>query len=194
MRNLVCLTEEQSAEEMLKAVLPRLVPGIKTHFRHFEGKSDLEEHVETIIRGWLEPNSCFLVMRDKDAGDCREVKNRLLQKVANTGKSELTCIRIACHELESFYLGDLEAVEDGLGLNRLSNKQNSRKFRDPDRLANASQELKRLTNDKYSKVQGSRDIAPYLSLDGSNKSHSFNVLIGGVKKLLNETQHPHPNA
>lgn len=57
------------------------------------------------------PDSVFLVMRDQDRADCRDVKARLQDLVRATGKQDKTLIRIACHELESFYLGDLEAVE-----------------------------------------------------------------------------------
>ena len=49
--------------------------------------------------------------RDKDSGDCRSIKRKMAQKVQNSGKMDKTLIRIACHELESFYLGDLSAVE-----------------------------------------------------------------------------------
>lgn len=184
MKTLVCLTEEPSAAEMLKAVLPRITTEIDIKYIPFEGKSDLENHFERFISGWNIPDSYFLLLRDKDAGDCLKIKNHLVAKTRMTGKWDRVCIRIACSELESFYLGDLSAVESGLGICNLSSKQKSRKYRDPDRLSNASQELLRLTNNIYSKIQGSRNISPYLALDGKNKSHSFNVLLMGVRKLL----------
>jgi hypothetical protein len=93
-------------------------------------------------------------------------------------------VRIACHELENFFLGDLAAVEKGLKLKRLSEKQNNRRYREPDRLANAPDELRRLTRNEYSKISGSRRIAPFLRIDGSNRSTSFNNLVRGIKKLV----------
>ncbi len=93
-------------------------------------------------------------------------------------------IRIACHELESFYLGDLQAVEQGLKINHLARQQQNKKYRSPDRLANATEELDKLSLNNYQKVQASRDIAPFLKFDGSNRSHSFNVLISGIKNLI----------
>jgi hypothetical protein len=93
-------------------------------------------------------------------------------------------VRIACTELESFYLGDLNAVEHGLGIANLAKKQNDKKYRTPDALSNAAQELKRLTQNQYEKVSGSRAISAFLKVDGSNRSHSFNVLLAGINKLI----------
>ena len=45
-----------------------------------------------------------------------------------------TLIRIACHELEAWYLGDLAAVEQGLELKKLGKLQNQRKYRNPDNI------------------------------------------------------------
>jgi len=92
-------------------------------------------------------------------------------------------VRIACHELESFYFGDLDAVEKGLGITNIVRYKNKAKYRDPDSIINPSYELEKLTNGSYQHVMGSRSIAPHLSLD-KNTSHSFNALISGIRKLL----------
>ena len=115
------------------------------------------------------------------------VKQRLAEKVCASGKQAVTLIRIACTELESFYLGDLNAVQQGLEFGNLAKKQLIRKYRTPDTLSNAAQELSNLTQKKYQKVAGSRAIAPFLKIDGSNKSHSFNVLLVGIRKLVSAT-------
>ena len=111
------------------------------------------------------------------------LKNELMTRIRAGGKGGVSIVRIACHELESFYLGDLKAVEQGLGLAGLSRQQDGRKYRQPDVLVNASQELKRLTRGGYQKMAGSRAIAPHLMLDGANRSHSFKVLLGGIRSL-----------
>lgn len=105
-----------------------------------------------------------------------------MSKVTSS-KRRNTLIRIACHELESFYIGDLEAVERGLPIENLSEKQNSRLFRDPDRMANPAEILARVSGQSYQKIQGSRNISPFLKLDGSNRSTSFKNLISGLQKL-----------
>ena len=43
--------------------------------------------------------------------------------------------------------------------------------------------LVRITLKRYQKVAGSRAISRHLDLD-NNKSHSFNVLIEGIRRLI----------
>ncbi|MBF0410736.1 MAG: DUF4276 family protein [Candidatus Riflebacteria bacterium] len=187
MTNLVCLLEEPSAKEMLIAILPKILPPtVNVRYIVFEGKQDLEKHLERRIRGWLIPDTCFLVMRDQDSGDCVKIKNNLLATILRTEKCQQTTVRIACHELESFYLGDLQAVEQGLKLKKISTYQQQSKYRTPDSLANPAEELNKLSGNTYQKIQGSRAIAPHLKIDGSNTSHSFQVLISGIQKLIIE--------
>ena len=188
MKYLILLLEELSAAEMFKGILPKILPDeINVKYVVFEGKQDLEKQLELRLKGWQQHNSAFLVMRDKDSGDCLLIKHRLTEKVNASGKGEVTLIRIACTELESFYLGDLNAVEQGLGISNLAKKQLERKYRSPDALSNAAQELQNLTQRKYQKVAGSRAIAPHLKTDGSNRSHNFNVLLTGIEKLISAT-------
>lgn len=185
MRTLVCLLEEPSAKAMLENILPRILPDeIIVKYKVFEGKQDLEKHIENKLKFWLAPNSIFLVMRDQDSGNCKEIKENLIQKVKASGKHNRTIIRIACRELESFYLGDLKAVEKGLEIKNLGLKQVDSKYRTPDKHHNAFEILEALTHKKYQKISGSRAIGFHLNLGGLNKSVSFNVLIDGIKKLI----------
>lgn len=187
MKCIVFLLEEPSAKEMIQALLPRLLPvGVVIDIKYivFEGKQDLEKQLERKIKFWMKPNSVFLVLRDQDSGDCATIKSTLQEKVNNTSKQSNTVIRIACRELESFYLGDLLAVEKGLSLSGLAKMQNKRKFRSPDNLHTPSQELFKLTDSNYQKVAGSRAIGKYLKIDGSNMSRSFNILLQGIRKLV----------
>jgi hypothetical protein len=122
-------------------------------------------------------------MRDQDSSDCHVVKKRLVELCTQATKGE-AMVRVACHEMESFYLGDLAAVEKGLSMNGLSAKQNKRKYRNPDNLGNPSEELVKITKGEYQKVSGSRAIEPHLDLV-NNRSHSFNVLLTGIRRLAN---------
>lgn len=179
---MVAFLEEPSAAVFLKAVLPSLLPpGWSLKCISFEGKQDLEKNLERKLRGWLIPDSSFLVMRDRDSEDCRAVKKRLVDICRRAGRPQAV-VRIACGELESFYLGDLEAVSKAFDCRVPANNQ--AKFRDPDRLNNAAEELRRLTKGAYQKISGSRMIAQFLKTDGTNHSRSFNVLLGGVRRLL----------
>jgi len=183
MKTIVFLLEEPSAREMLEGLLPRLLPvGFKRRYVIFQGKQDMERQLVRRLRGWQLPDSVFVVLRDQDAADCHEVKARLVELCQRAGRDEVL-VRIACRELESFYLGDLEAVERGLEVRGLAAKQSKRKYRTPDNLSSPSIELSNLTGKLYQKVSGSRAIGPHLSLN-SNRSHSFQVLLSGIKRLV----------
>lgn len=181
---LVFFLEEPSIWEMLKILLPKIVPEHDYQAVIFEGKQDMERRLGGKLRGWLHTeNIRFIIIRDQDSGDCVQIKQKLADICRQAGKSDVL-IRIACHELESFYLGDLAAVGKAFALPNLHNQQNNRKFRDPDRLGNAAQELKQLSNRQYQKISGSRAIAQHLNLDGNNRSHSFNMLINSLSKMF----------
>jgi len=183
MKNLVFLLEEPSAKEMLLNIVPQIInEEIDVRYIVFEGKQDLEKQIEKKLRGYNTPDAKFIIMRDQDSGDCKLIKNSLLTKIDNAGKKECSLVRIACHELESFYLGDLAAVEKGLAINGLS-KHQTKRYKEPDTLANAAEELFKLTKDEYQKIAGSRAISQYLNIDGRNKSTSFNILVEGIKKM-----------
>ncbi len=183
MMTLVFFLEEPSAEEMLKGILPNILPeSVIPRFIVFEGKQDLEKQLKRRLRLWNLPDSNFLVMRDQDSGDCRLIKQDLLAKCREAHKPE-TIVRIACQELESFYIGDLKAVEEGLGIRGVAKQQNKRKFREPDCLQKPSQELMHLTKNCYQKVSGSRAIGRCLDLR-NNLSHSFNVLIKAIERTV----------
>lgn len=182
MRKIVFFLEELSAEQMLRGVLPKILPEtIIPHFVVFEGKQDLEKRLPMRLRAWQHPDALFVVMRDQDSGDCTAIKRGLVKKCTYSGKPD-TLVRIACRELESFYLGDLKSVSQAIGPANIEKHQNKAKFRNPDTLASPSQELKKLAP-SYQKVSGSRAIGPMLDLD-NNKSTSFNTLINGVRRLI----------
>ncbi len=183
MKRLIFLLEEPSAEAMLKRVLPKILPeDIYAEFKIFEGKQDFEKGLPRTLRAWRVPDCTFIVIRDQDAGDCRAVKGKLAD-LCRQGKKEEVLIRVACRELESFYLGDLAAVEKGLGISGLAKKQRKKPYREPDNIGNPSQELERLTSGLYEKIAGSRAIAPHLDIE-DNRSGSFRILIAGIRRLV----------
>jgi uncharacterized protein YktA (UPF0223 family) len=52
-------------------------------------------------------------------------------------------VRIVCTELESWFLGDFQAIEKTFNID-LKNRKNKTIYRNPDAIRNAKQELKRL--------------------------------------------------
>jgi hypothetical protein len=172
--HLVFFLEEPSAEDFLKGILPKIMPvGITPHFLVFEGKQDLEKQLIRRMKRWLLPKSRFIVMRDQDSGECAVIKNRLMALCAEAGKPE-AIVRIACRELESFFVGDWQAIADAFGKPALAAHDRTAKYRVPDVLGSPSVEIKRIIPD-YQKRDGARRIAPYLRPE-RNRSNSFQVL------------------
>lgn len=187
MRELVFLLEEPSAKAMLETLLPRILDkSITIRCVPFEGKQDLEKQLTRKIRAYQNQRARFIVLRDQDNHpNCTSVKQRLLDLCAASGKIDKCLVRIACRELETFYLADLHAVEQGLKLNGLTGHQKSKKLRSPDDLGSPSVELKTLTKGSYEKVAGSRAIGQYLSLE-NERSPSFRNLIAAIRRMENE--------
>ena len=182
MKQLVFLLEEESMKALLDVLLPQILPqGINFLCIPHEGKQDLEKSIPRKLRAWQTPGTSFIIVRDKDQADCLEVKKRLVNLCAQAGRSD-SLIRIACHELESWFLGDLSAVEKAFNIKKLSEQQKNRKYKEPDKLSNASEELEKLVKG-YRKVSGAKKIAAYMTID-QNHSHSFNCFISGVSGLF----------
>lgn len=181
--NLAFFLEELSAREMLKGLLPRILPP-HVAFRCvvFEGKRDLDKNLARRLRGWRTPNTAFVVLRDQDAADCVELKQQLVRKCEDAGRPA-AIVRIVCRELESWYFGDLLAVEQALEVDNLRRHARRSKYRVPDAIHSPSAELAKITRGAYQKVGGSREIGPRMSLDG-NTSHSFRVFVAAVRRLV----------
>lgn len=182
--HVVFFLEEPSAEDFLRGILSGLLPEhISLHFLVFEGKQDLEKQLVRRLKGWLREHSRFFVIRDKDAADCVAVKARLQALCIQAGRPEVV-VRIACHELESFFIGDWDAVADAFEDSALRKHGRSAKYRNPDALANPAYELRRLIP-SYQKREGARRIAPCL-VPGCNRSRSFQVLYRSLVQLAGD--------
>lgn len=185
MTTLAFFLEGPSEKAFLEGLVPRIVPeDILVHYVVFRGKQDMAAQLEKKIKGWQTPDTRIVVLRDQDAADCKKVKGDL-QAICRAAQRPDALVRIACHELESFYLGDLAAVESGLGLKGVAKLQKKKKYKNPDRLVRPSEELQTLTRKQYQKIGGSRAIAPHLRLDG-NKSASFRALVSGLRKVTRD--------
>ncbi|GAB4437486.1 MAG: hypothetical protein OHK0011_20550 [Turneriella sp.] len=182
MKEVVFLLEEQSAREFIQVLAAKFFSiDVKLTFIVFEGKRDLERRIGMKLRAYLNPEAFFIVLEDQDSADCKTLKQKLLQNCSNAGKSDRCLVRIACKELESWYLADLAAVGKAYNKPTVSNEQDREKFRNPERLANPTQELRRLVPE-FQKISGARQIAAHI--DASNeRSRSFAVFIQGLKKV-----------
>ena len=181
MKKIVLLLEERSAEEVLNTVLPKAFPidGFSFLCIPHDGKSHLRKSIPRKLRAWKEPDVQFVILHDKDASDCFVLKNDLILLTKKSCRTD-TLIRIICTELESWFLGDLDAVEKAFSVD-LAKIKNKTMYDDPDAISNAKQELQRLVP-QYQPISGSRNISKFMDIT-KNKSKSFNVFISGIQQL-----------
>lgn len=181
-------TEEPSMENFLRTLLPRILPtGIELDrncfIRPHEGKSDLKRSLIRKIKAFPHfPRPVkLLVIHDQDSNDCLKLKEEL-NSICSILQPGDYLIRIACRELENWYLGDLESVESIYPDSKAAGFVNRARFRNPDVL-NGSEEMMRLSS-RFSKSHASREMGKIINLE-QNRSASFNQLLSGIIKITN---------
>lgn len=185
MRPLVFLLEEPSAQDALEGFLASILPDNATvRYLVFEGKQDLEKRMARTMRAWQQADARFVVLRDQDSGDCRVIKQNLLARCQESGQADRVIVRIACRELESWFVGDWAAVAQAFSLPKLAALDLKAIYRAPDRLSSPVAELRKYVP-KYQKRDGARRIGPHLKAD-RNRSRSFVVFADAIRHLVIE--------
>ena len=182
MGRLVFLLEEPSMQALLEGLLPRLFPNLSFLCVPHAGKTDLERSIRDTLRNWKVPGDRFVILRDNDEADCIAVKERIRQ-LCHDGRREDTLIRIVCQELESWYLGDPDAMAAAFNDDELSNIRNRPRYRHPDDITKPSNHVERFVGG-YGKIAGARRMATKMSREG-NRSHSFGIFVSGIEGMLN---------
>jgi len=179
---LVILVEEPSMKAALSKIVLRLGGSLDdVKIISHQGVNDLKRSLPKKLRAWTDPSAQFLVLRDNDNGNCMDRKNELIQIAEESGKLERTTVRIVCQELESWFLGDLAAIETAYSV-PVSTEANNRKYRDPDKIEKPSRDLKSHINN-YRKIEGAERIAEHLNLH-HNKSQSFLTTINSLRTAI----------
>ena len=179
--HIVFFLEGPSERDFLKAFLPAHLPKrIHLHYQVFQGKRDMEKRLGLRMRGWRYAKTGFIVLRDQDSGDCLAVKNEL-KKICDSAGYPNAVVRIACKELETFFIGDWAAVASAFNKPALAKLGAKAMYRQPDLLGSPSGELKKHIS-QYQKRDGARRIAAYMDPD-RNKSHSFGVFMRSIQQI-----------
>ncbi|NKC15276.1 MAG: DUF4276 family protein [Gammaproteobacteria bacterium] len=183
---IVFLTEEESMAATLDTVMAvnwtHAINGVDWISLSFQGKSDLEKNISLKMQQWNYSDPHFVILRDQDGADCTVVKERLNQKAKEGNKPY--SIRIVCQELESWFLGELDAVEAAYPHINAGKLRNKAKFRKPDDLTNASQELEKLVDVK-GKVGRAKAIAEHFQPPRC-VAHSFSVFWKKIATLMDK--------
>lgn len=180
--------EEESMKHFLEGFLPKILPdGFKLNencfLRPFNGKSDLMSNLprkfKTFNSNFYEPVK-IVVLHDKDSNDCIQLKQSILD-IHRTHSDVPILVRIVCIELESWYLGDMDALQEAFPDFNKERYQNKAKYRNPD-ILNGYDELKKIIP-TFQKVAGAKIIGIAAS-STSNKSESFNQFVSGLRRFL----------
>jgi tRNA U55 pseudouridine synthase TruB len=184
-------TEESSIEKVFEVLLPQILPdSVSFHIHPHQGKQDLERALQKTVPSISKiPNVKILITRDQDEDNCKELK----QKLRNIVEDKCSCdffIRIICKELESWFLGDLLAVEKAYPRFKAQQYSQKNNFKNVDNISKPSDFLRRIIPDysdtkKLPKLETSQNIVQYMDIN-NNKSASFNHTINAIKKLIEE--------
>ena len=183
MSQIVFLLEERSMKVLLDGLLPRLFPNLAFLCIPHEGKQDLDQSVPRKLRAWRTPGVHFVVLRDNDSDDCLAIKERLVGLCATGGRDD-TLVRIACQELEAWYIGEPDALVDAFGNESLRRIGAKALYRDPDSVVRPSAEIVKLIPE-FQKIAGARRMAPRISKE-RNRSRSFHAFISGLERIVGD--------
>ena len=182
---IIFLTEELSIKPVLQRVMTVLSPegieGVDWIVISYRGKADLRSNIKQKMQSWDYGSPHFVILRGTDGGDCRAIKQDLLDIAAQTGKPHH--VRIVCQELEAWFIGDLSAVEFAFPESHASAYTAKARFRNPDSVEAASRWIEGITG-SAAKVSRANQIAPHMDIE-SNCSRSFQVLISTIRAQLN---------
>ena len=183
---IVFLLEEDSMRILLEGLLPRLFPGLLFQCVPHEGKQDLEKSIPRKLKAWREPGVRFVVIQDQDSADCHQVKTNLVQLCQSTGRRDVL-VRVACRELEAWYIGEPQALKQAFPSTRPSalRELGKRRYQNPDTVVRPSDIIAKLIPE-FQKRSGARRMAAFLSRE--NASNSFRVFIEGIERLWTSMQ------
>lgn len=172
------LTEEPSAVPVIEALAALICHDTPLRVIPHEGISDLRKSLPRKLRAWRNPEARFIVLCDQDNADCVQRKAEFAALVRDTGRAEQTRIRIVCSELESWFLGDAEAIERAeLGSAvRIAREVGARNV---DEIKHPVELLKKHCPG-YSKIINAQRIAPYLE-PARNGSESFRQFVAALE-------------
>lgn len=186
MERVEILVEEKSMQAVLEIILPKILANKwildENYFiRSHEGKTDLKKSIPSKVKVFSNYHTPagVIVIQDQDSNDCKLLKTELFNLCRQHGQCPIL-IRIVCKELESWYLGDMNAIKQAYPKFKAEQHSLKSKFKNPDSIVNASKELEKILPE-FQKVTSARNIAPYLDINGNNKSISFAQFISGVK-------------
>lgn len=187
MDRLEFLVEEKSMAEVLRVLLPRILPepwelNVNYFIRPHEGKSDLKRSIPKKLKGFAQHKhqvTGFIILQDQDSNDCKELKRELVELCQVCQASNIRfLVRIVCHELESWYLGDTRAIEEVFPRFDRTKYKGKSIFLRPDDYPSPKANLKKIVGD-YQQIATAKKIAEHIDV-ANNKSESLRQFVSGL--------------
>lgn len=182
------LVEEPSMKAFLEGIFDKINKSDKwrlnenVFIRAFEGKSHLQKEIPNKAKAYKyfhEPVT-MVVIQDQDSSDCKLLKAKIKSLISEAQFDNFK-IRIVCKELENWYFGDFDALEEVLTKKVVNTLKNKSKFRDPEK-PNGKEEIKKLVSG-YGAIGFATEISQYISID-KNNSTSFKRTIEVLQSIL----------
>ncbi|GBU07069.1 hypothetical protein AwDysgo_04000 [Bacteroidales bacterium] len=126
------------------------------------------------------------MLQDQDSSDCKVLKQKLIN-LCDSNRDCRILVRIVCRELESWYIGDFEAIGAAYPQFDPSKYKDKARFKNPE-TCHASAVLKKILPG-FQKVASAKKIAPFLNPE-TNRSQSFKQTILGIKNFFDAVE-PH---
>jgi hypothetical protein len=203
MIQLEVLVEEASADEALRHWLPRLLQGrARGKVINLGSKHNLLKVLEDRLRAYRAridkgEDLRIMVLVDRDADDCVQLKAKLEQAAAAAelpsksqpdGHDRFRVVnRIVIEELESWFIGDPVALRKAFTSLPAINTS-SGIFRNPDN-GGSWEALHRflkkhgIYRKSFPKIEAARRIAPHMNF-AENRSASFGQFVAGIEAIL----------
>lgn len=202
LEKLVVFVEEYSMEAALEHILPKLLGELDFEIFRFQCKDDMLKKLPDRMLGysyWLPETWAILVLMDLDNDNCQELKTRLENIAAKAGLLSKSVVsqgsrfqvvnRIAIEELEAWFFGDWQAVQNAYPRVPATIPQKVG-YRDPDAIAGGTWEaieriLKRAGyfSSGLRKLELAREVARLMEPE-RNTSRSFHAFSNAVSTSM----------
>jgi hypothetical protein len=158
--------EEQSSAVFIKALVASLPFNSPPVIFEHQGAGDLENSIRIKIPALFNNESRFLILRDQDLNDCIRIKERIFNSLPERVRPKCI-VRIACRELESWYIAQPSALQRSGVLK--SALPNSILSKNPDSIIDPKRELHRRSH-KSGQIWLAQKISNHIDL------HNFRSL------------------
>jgi hypothetical protein len=195
------LVEEPSMEAALRIILPKILNEVSFEVYSHRCKDEMLTRLQARLQGyakWIPDGWKIVVVVDRDADNCHDLKARLEHAAAEAGlitRSKanagpyIVVNRIAIEELEAWYFGDWGAVRSAFP-KVPPTVANQAKYRNSDDIAGGTWEaferiLKKAGyfENGLRKIEAARQIACHMELE-RNTSPSFQTLRGAFAEMV----------